>query len=79
MNNPAEQTVTQNQKRHTMRTLAGIEDALAIMVDLMNEIVQHQQYMDAQMLRLQHVLQTLRAGPNEYDPDEPCGRRPNGR
>lgn len=79
MDNTTEPTVTQNQKRHTMSTLAGIEDALAIQVDIMNEMVQHQQYMDAMMLRLLHTLQTVRTGPNNYDPDTPAGRRPNGR
>lgn len=60
-----------DHRRHTHSTIAGIEDAEAILVDWMIDI-------EANELRAQTVLkklQTLRAGPQAYDVDTPAYKR----
>lgn len=59
-------------KDHTHRTKAGLEDAMAIAMDLLRD-------MDADKARLDMLwktLQAVRSGPHAYDPDKPAGVRP---
>lgn len=65
--------------RHTYSTLAGIEDALAIALDILNELKVTLEYLTARMMQLQDVLKTLRSGPNSYNQNRPSGRRPKRR
>lgn len=58
-------------KRHTMSTVAGIEDALAVLYDLLVQ----QEVEERRMKQLHEVLSTLREGPHAYDPERPAGRR----
>ena len=58
-------------KRHTHRTAAGIEDALAVLIEIV---------MDFEALRLRaqramDILREVRAGPYAYDPEKPSGIR----
>lgn len=65
-------------KRLTHRTCAGIEDAIAVLVD-------ESRYIDGAELELQaarsrmskanEILKILREGPQAYDPDRAAGRR----
>ena len=59
-------------KRLANRTIAGIEDAQAILIDL---LFQHRAEA-ARLDNLSDVLAILRREPNRYDPERPCGRRP---
>ena len=57
--------------RHTHRTAAGIEDALAVLIDVEMDL-------EALMLRTARaaeILRLVRAGPHEYDPERPAGLR----
>ena len=67
------------QKRHTLSTVAGLEDALAVatdvLIDLEHDNTPTPDYVAARLQRLQHILQVVRANPNGYDPDTPAGRR----
>lgn len=59
------------QIRHTHRTAAGIEDALAVLLDIEID-------MDVLSLRLRkitNILREVRAGPHAYDPEKPAGLR----
>lgn len=58
-------------KRHTHRTIGGLEDAKAVAIDLLF-------YAQAQYIRLQQldeILDLVRKSPHSYDPDRPAGRR----
>jgi hypothetical protein len=66
-------------KRHTHSTLAGIEDALAIAIDVLNEYAESQRFAQVRMTQLQNVLKTVRSDPNGYDQDKPAGLRPERR
>lgn len=58
-------------QRHTHKTAAGIEDALAITIDLEMEI----EILFARIGNLTNVLRRLREGPHSYDEDRPAGQR----
>ena len=60
-------------KAHTHRTIAGIEDAQAVAVDLVFQVEAER----ARLNSLLDILGAVRQGPYEYDPDRPCGRRKN--
>lgn len=71
--------VESKPKRHTQATDAGLLDAIAISIDILNEYEASQKYSDARMRQLQQVLQRVRSGPYAYDPDAPAGERPKKR
>jgi hypothetical protein len=59
------------QKRHTHRTAAGLEDAIAVLLDVERDG-------DALLLRIKRaleILRSVRAGPHVYDPNSPSGLR----
>jgi len=61
-------------KRHTYATSAGLEDALAVLIDI-------QFRRDAESARLAQALEILRqvrGGPQNYSQDRPAGHRPEG-
>jgi type IV secretory pathway TrbL component len=60
------------QKRHSHSTTAGLEDALAVTIDLLNK----QKADQARTAQLLSILQQVREGPSAYDPDRPAGHRP---
>lgn len=62
------------RKRHTHRTEAGIEDALAVGIDLLIK----QRADQARTEQLLDILRLVREGPHKYDPDRPAGKRPEG-
>lgn len=64
------------QKRHTHATIAGLEDALAVSLDIIRENESSKKYTDARLSQLNGILQELRSGPNNYDQNKPAGRRP---
>lgn len=65
----------QEQKAHTHSTLAGLEDGIAIAVDILNELYTSQTYVRGRAKNLVDVLSLVRRGPHAYDPDRPAGQR----
>lgn len=66
-------------KRHTHATAAGLEDAIAVSIDLIREYKVTQEYTAQRIRQLQDILKTVRSGPLAYDEDRPTkspGRRP---
>jgi len=61
-------------KRHTHRTIAGIEDAMAVTIDLLIK----QKADLARTQTLLEILQKVRESPHAYDPERPAGLRPEG-
>jgi hypothetical protein len=59
------------QKAHTHRTIAGIEDAQAVAIDLVYEV----QIVEARLRNLREILGIVRQGPHSYDPNRECGKR----
>jgi hypothetical protein len=58
-------------KNHTHQTVAGVEDALAVLIDIA---------LDLEALRLRteraiEILKRVRSGPYAYDPEAPAGLR----
>ena len=69
------------KKRLAYNTAAGIEDAIAVALDLVR--AQKQIKLDASMMELrtgqiEEILKILIEGPDAYDPERPAGPRPDG-
>jgi len=62
-------------KRHTHRTEAGIEDAIAVALDVLQEYQASQKYTEARISQLTDILTITREGPHSYDPDRPNGKK----
>jgi hypothetical protein len=58
-------------RRHTHRTAAGIEDALAVLLDTQQEL----EILRLRLDRALTILRDVRAGPHAYDPEKPAGLR----
>jgi hypothetical protein len=58
-------------KAHTHKTIAGIEDAQAVVIDLAFQLKAEQARIDS----LLEILGAVRQGPYSYDVNRPCGRR----
>lgn len=61
-------------KKYTHNAVEGIEDATAVVVDLMIKTRADQ----ARMTQLHEILTTLREGPHAYPRDAVSGERPEG-
>ena len=61
--------------RHTHRTAAGLEDALAVALDLVREYEQSEVYAKARLQKLMEIIKQVRTGPHNYDPERPAGDR----
>ncbi len=68
-----------SNKRHTHKTTAGLEDALAIALEVMRETQAMMDYLSERMDDLNGVILDLRKGPDNYDPDRQSGNNPNKR
>lgn len=62
------------KRRHTTRTIAGLEDATAIALDILLQT----RAQEERLKRLLCILGELRQGPEEYKADQPAGLRPVG-
>ena len=65
----------QNATTHTRNTIAGIEDATAVLIDIEFEF----EALKARAETARRILGATRTSPHAYDPDRPAGRRKNGR
>lgn len=63
-------------KRYTHSTTAGLEDALAIAIDVITEYAASRQYTEARIGQLRGALAKLREGPYAYNPEKQAGQRP---
>lgn len=72
---PKVKTKGAKQIRHTHRTAAGLEDALAVAWDIIHELQAALIYADGRARRSIEILQDVRKGPHSYDPDKPAGER----
>lgn len=63
-----------NGRRLGQNAIAGIEDALAVAIDLLIK----QRADTARMETLLSILQKMRENPNDYDKNRAAGRRPEG-
>lgn len=66
------------QKRLPYNTAAGVEDALAVGIDLArhySEIKLELDAIQARMERQAEILRAVRGGPDGYDPDKAAGLR----
>jgi hypothetical protein len=61
--------------RHTNSTAAGLEDALAVANDIIEELLRSQAYVRSRTEKLTTILKETREGPYAYDPDKPAGMR----
>ncbi len=61
-------------RRHTYATGAGLEDAIAVTIDLLIK----QKADQARTESLLEILRQVRQGPHAYDQDRPAGKRPEG-
>lgn len=65
-------------RRLTHSQAAGLEDAMAVLIDANRHVEQLRVEADAMDRRLEKelkILQTLREGPHAYDVNTPAGRR----
>jgi hypothetical protein len=73
------ESVNQAQpRRHTHATAAGIEDALAVAINLILEAQSEREYTEARLRQLQAILGQVREGPLAYD-QERANNRPGKR
>lgn len=63
------------QLRHSHRTAAALEDALAVAYDIILDQQRALTYAASRAEKLVDILQTARKGPHAYDPDRPAGLR----
>ncbi len=61
-------------KRHTYSTAAGLEDAIAVLIDIRTR--RHAE--DIRLSQATEILRQVRSGPQNYDQDRPAGKRPEG-
>lgn len=62
------------RRRHTYATADGLEDALAVVIELLLRREAEEAYTQARLGQLQEILGMIRAGPLEYDAERPNGR-----
>ena len=65
------------KRRHTYSTADGLEDALAVTVDLILRGNLERKYWRAQVDQLNEILGMVRAGPLAYDVDRSSKRPPS--
>lgn len=64
-----------HKNRNPYRTNEGLEDAMAIIHDSVWQADATLDYVRARMRQVNTTLQTLRANPDQYDPDQPNGKK----
>jgi hypothetical protein len=67
------------RKAHTYSTAAGLEDALAVNLDLVrfaNELELEAETLKRRAVQQAEILKMVRQGPHAYDEDRPAGKRP---
>lgn len=63
------------QVRHTHKTAAGLEDAIAVLLDALRHIFSNPKYAASRIAKAIEILRITRRSPNSYDPNRPAGPR----
>lgn len=63
-------------KAHTYATAAGLEDATAVLLELLQRKQAEDAYTAARLEQVYKITGIIRQGPYAYDPDRPAGPRP---
>jgi hypothetical protein len=68
------------RRRHTYPTANGLEDSLAVTIDVLLEEQAQSEYRAARIEQLRRILGEVRQGPLAYNSERPAERkpRPNG-
>ena len=61
--------------RHTHSVAAGLEDALAVVLDVLFEMESSLLFSSSRLRRLMTILKTLRSGPYAYNQEDEAGPR----
>jgi len=64
------------KRRHTYPTADGLEDSLAVTIDVLLDEQAHSEYRAARIEQLRRILGEVREGPLAYDSERPADRRP---
>jgi hypothetical protein len=64
------------RRRHTYPTTNGLEDSLAVTIDVLLDEQAHSEYRAARIEQLRRILGEVREGPLAYDSERPADRRP---
>lgn len=64
------------RRRHTYPTTNGLEDALAVAIDVLLDEQAHSEYRAARVEQFRRILGEVREGPLAYDSERPADRRP---
>ena len=64
--------LAQSGRRYSHNTVAGLEDALAVALDIIQILTGERPVITHRMKRLIEILRTLRLGPYAYDKDSPA-------
>lgn len=62
------------RQRHTYATNDGIEDATAILIELILKDQAERQYTETRLNQAREILGMVRQGPQEYDRERPNGK-----
>ena len=65
----------EKQVRHTHRTAAALEDALAVAWDIIHEQARALAYAESRARRVIDILQITRSGPQAYNPEQQSGKK----
>jgi hypothetical protein len=63
------------QVRHTHRTVAALEDAIAILLDILRTVEDVMEFVRQRAGNALEVIKQARKGPHAYDPDRKSGKR----
>lgn len=63
------------QVRHTHKTAAGLEDAMAVLLDALRYIFTNPKYAAKRIVKAIEILRITRRSPDAYDPERPAGPR----
>lgn len=63
-------------RAHTYATANGLEDAIAVDLDLALQAARTLEYIQVRSEHLRKILGAIRSSPHAYDADRPAGRRP---
>ena len=66
------------KRRHTYATADGLEDAMAVAIDLLLREEAAEKYRSARFNQLNEILGKVREGPLSYDSDRKADRPPDG-
>lgn len=61
--------------RHTHKTAAGLEGAMAVLLDALRHVFTNPKYAAKRIAKAIEILRITRRSPDAYDPERPAGPR----